>query len=78
MLPVPATVVGHDPAEMARAAAELLFGRLAGDQRPPQRIVIPTKLIARGSGEIVPRSREASTFSSRDVGGSPRRSDLRR
>jgi len=56
MLPVPATVVGHDPAEMARAAAELLFGRLAGDQRPPQRIVIPTKLIARGSGEIVPRS----------------------
>jgi LacI family transcriptional regulator len=55
-LPVPATVVGYDPAEMAEVAAELLFGRLAGDQRPPQRIVIPTKLIARGSGEIVPPS----------------------
>ena len=56
MLPVPVTVIGHDPAEMARAAAELLFGRLAGDQRPPQQIVIPTKLITRGSGEIVPPS----------------------
>lgn len=56
MLPIPATVIGYDPAEMARAAAELLFARLAGDGRPPQRIVIPTKLIARGSGEIVPPS----------------------
>lgn len=53
LLPVPVTVVGYDPAEMARAAAELLFARLAGDQRPPQRIVIPTRVIARGSGEIV-------------------------
>jgi LacI family transcriptional regulator len=54
MLPVPVTVVKHDPAQMGRAAAELLFGRLSGDERPPQRIVLPTRLVARGSGEIAP------------------------
>jgi LacI family transcriptional regulator len=52
MLPVPVTVMAHDPGEMGRAGAEILFARLAGDSRPPQRIVIPTRLIARGSGEI--------------------------
>jgi LacI family transcriptional regulator len=46
-------VVAFDPAELGRAAAELLFSRMAGDARPPQRIVIPTRLIQRGSGEIV-------------------------
>ena len=56
MLPVPVTVVKHDPAEMGRAGAELLFGRLAGDERPPQRIVLPTLLVPRGSGEIAKRS----------------------
>lgn len=77
MLPVPATVVGHDPGEMARAAAELLFARLAGDQRPPQRIVIPTKLIARGSGEIPPPDRQGVGPPAREAGGSPKRGDLR-
>ena len=77
MLPVPATVVAHDPAEMARAAAELLFARLAGDQRPPQRIVIPTKLIARGSGEILPPSSQGVDFATREAGASSRRGDLR-
>jgi len=77
MLPVPATVVAHDPAEMARAAAELLFARLAGDQRPPQRIVIPTKLIARGSGEIVPSSPQGVDSPTREAGASSRRGDLR-
>jgi LacI family transcriptional regulator len=52
MLPVPVTVVKHDPAQMGRAGAELLFGRLSGDERPPQRIVLPTELVPRGSGEI--------------------------
>ncbi len=56
MLPVPVTVVKHDPAEMGRAGAVLLFGRLAGDERPPQRIVLPTRLVPRGSGEIARRS----------------------
>jgi LacI family transcriptional regulator len=52
MLPVPVTVVKHDPAQMGRVAAELLFGRLSGDERPPHRIVLPTRLVPRGSGEI--------------------------
>jgi LacI family transcriptional regulator, galactose operon repressor len=37
---------------MGRAGAELLFARLSGDERPPQRIVLPTELVPRGSGEI--------------------------
>ena len=52
LLPVPVTVIAYDPAELGRAASELLFSRMAGDARPPQRIVIPTRLIQRGSGEI--------------------------
>jgi LacI family transcriptional regulator len=54
LLPVPLTVVGYDPQEIGRTAAELLFSRLGGDSRPPQKIVIPTKLVVRGSGEIDP------------------------
>ena len=50
LLPIPVTVVSYDPGELGRSAAELLFARLAGDSRPPQRIVIPTHLIQRGSG----------------------------
>jgi LacI family transcriptional regulator len=54
MLPVPVTVVASDPGEMGRAGAELLFARMAGDSRAPQRIVIPTRVVARGSGEMPP------------------------
>jgi LacI family transcriptional regulator len=50
----PVTVVAQDPAELGRQAAELLFARLDGDDRPTQHIVVPTPLIARGSGEILP------------------------
>lgn len=48
------TVVRHDPSEMGRRAAELLFARLAGDEGRPQRIVLPTELVVRGSGEVRP------------------------
>jgi LacI family transcriptional regulator len=48
------TVIRHDPHELGRRAAELLFARLAGDERPPQRIVLPTELVTRGSGEVRP------------------------
>ena len=48
------TVVRHDPGEMGRIAAELLFARLNGDERPAQRVVLPTELVARGSGEVRP------------------------
>ena len=54
LLAVPVSVVGYDPGELGRAGAELLFARMGGDTRPPQRIVIPTRLIVRGSGELRP------------------------
>ncbi len=53
LLPIPVSVIAYDPAELGRSSAELLFARLGGDARPPQRIVIPTRLIQRGSGEIM-------------------------
>ena len=40
MLPVPVTVVRHDPAEMGRIAAEMAYLRLDGDDRAPQRRTI--------------------------------------
>jgi len=54
MLAVPVTVVAYDAAELGRRAAELLAQRLAGDDSPPQRVVLPTTLIVRGSGEVKP------------------------
>ncbi len=43
-----------DAAELERAGAELLLKRMAGWSAPPQKIVLPTSLVARGSGEISP------------------------
>jgi LacI family transcriptional regulator len=48
------SVVAQDPTAIGRAAAELLFARLDSDRRPPQQVVVPTRLIARGSGELRP------------------------
>jgi len=48
------TVIAQDPAAMGTAAAELLFNRLDGDRSPTVHRIIPTRLIARGSGEIGP------------------------
>ncbi|MGW1839670.1 LacI family DNA-binding transcriptional regulator [Streptomyces sp. NPDC002067] len=48
------TVVAQDAARMGRTAAGLLFRRLEGADEPPRREEIPTRLIARGSGEIRP------------------------
>jgi LacI family transcriptional regulator len=50
------TVIAHDATEMGRQAAELLFARLNGDDSPPQHLLLPTRLIIRGSGEIPPPS----------------------
>ena len=52
LLDPPITVVAHDPAELGRTAAELLFRRLDGDTSPSQHVVCPFSLITRGSGEI--------------------------
>ena len=46
------TVIAYDAAELGRGAARLLWERLSGDRRPVQRIVLPTTLVPRGSGEI--------------------------
>jgi LacI family transcriptional regulator len=46
------TVIEQDASALGRIAAELLFARLAGDRRPVQRIVLPTRLVPRGSGEL--------------------------
>jgi LacI family transcriptional regulator len=54
MLATPVTVVAHHPVEMGRRAAELLCRRMAGEELPPQRVVLPTHLIVRGSGELPP------------------------
>jgi LacI family transcriptional regulator len=48
------TVVAQDAASMGRAAAELLFRRIGGDDGPAQRIHLSTRFIPRGSGEIRP------------------------
>jgi LacI family transcriptional regulator, galactose operon repressor len=48
------TVVAQDANGIGRAAAELLFARLDGDDGPARTVVRPTTLIARGSGEIPP------------------------
>jgi len=46
------TVIAQDTEQLGRLAAELLFRRLAGDASPTRTHVVPTRLIARGSGEI--------------------------
>ena len=48
------TVIAQDPYELGRAAAEVLFERLDGDDSAPRRVVLPTRLVVRGSGEIPP------------------------
>jgi LacI family transcriptional regulator len=50
----PVTAISQEPARLGRQAAELLFERIAGATGPPQRVVLPVKLLVRGSGEIRP------------------------
>jgi LacI family transcriptional regulator, galactose operon repressor len=49
------TVIAQDPTKIGRLAAELLFARIAGENGPPVKRLLPTTLIRRGSGEITPR-----------------------
>ncbi len=48
------TVVTQDVAALGRTAAELLLGRLGGEDRPASRVVLGTTLVVRGSGEVAP------------------------
>jgi LacI family transcriptional regulator len=54
MLEPAITVVRQDPHALGRHAAELLFARLDGYAGESRLIVVPTELIARGSGELAP------------------------
>jgi LacI family transcriptional regulator len=44
------SVVAQDPYALGRQAGELLFAKAA----EPRHVVVPTRLVARGSGEIPP------------------------
>ncbi len=46
------TVVAQEPAAIGRLGAEILFRRMQGDHSPAELHIVPTVLIARGSGEI--------------------------
>jgi LacI family transcriptional regulator len=48
------TVVRQDPVALGSHAAELLFSRLAGFDGESRLVVLPTQLVVRGSGEIMP------------------------
>lgn len=69
----PVSVVSQSPTTLGHRAAELLFRRVDGDSGPVDRLVLPTTLIVRGSGELPPtntpggpgRRREKAASSSR-------------
>ncbi len=48
------TVIAQDLTGMGHRAAQRVFERIDGDDRPAQLEIIPTRLITRGSGEIHP------------------------
>jgi LacI family transcriptional regulator len=52
LLAVPTTVVRYDSQRLGAEAAALAFARLDGDGSPPRRVVVPTELVPRGSGEV--------------------------
>ena len=46
------TIVAQDPGEIGRLAATMLFARIDGDRSRARTVVVPTRLIVRGSGEL--------------------------
>jgi LacI family transcriptional regulator, galactose operon repressor len=60
MLDPAISVVAQDPQALGQAAADQLFRRLDGDQRPAVDLVVPVTLVARGSGEILARGSKSS------------------
>jgi LacI family transcriptional regulator len=54
LLAMPTTVVRHDPQDLGRHAAALAFARLEGGDGPPRQVIVQTKLVTRGSGEVPP------------------------
>jgi LacI family transcriptional regulator len=50
----PLTVVAYDSKDLGQRAARLLLERIDGEAGPARQVVVPTMLVARGSGEIAP------------------------
>lgn len=50
----PVTIVAQDPAALGATAAQLLFSRIDGDTAPARSVVLLTRFVVRGSGEISP------------------------
>jgi LacI family transcriptional regulator len=48
------TVVRHETSQMGAHAAALAFERLDGGARAPRRVIVPTEVVVRGSGEVPP------------------------
>lgn len=61
------TVVAHDPEDMGRQAARLSVARQADPFGPPSQIILTTRLVLRGSGEIPPAAVEGSGWSARSL-----------
>jgi LacI family transcriptional regulator len=55
LLDPPVSVVAQAPPAVGRTAARLLLARLDGEDSPARHVVVPTRLVARGSGEIPAR-----------------------
>lgn len=53
LLAPPISVIAQNPTAMGQAAAEMLFARLDDNTLPTREVVISTRLLARGSGEIL-------------------------
>jgi LacI family transcriptional regulator len=58
------TAARQDPVLMGRQAFALLLRRIAGEDSPGRRVVVPTSFIARGSGEIPPPRADLHRLSS--------------
>jgi LacI family transcriptional regulator len=48
------TVIAQDPVGLGQRAAELVFSRLEGYDGPSREVILPTRYIPRGSGELAP------------------------
>lgn len=48
LLPQPVTIVDYDTPALGRIAAEALFARIDGSEAPPERRLVPTRLVQRG------------------------------
>jgi LacI family transcriptional regulator len=53
----PVTVLSYDALLIGRTAGELLVRRLAGEQAGPRTVLVPVRLIERGSAEFPPPER---------------------